>query len=167
MQCGDVNISAYCLGNGKWMPLSILWRFRGWAEIMERGVMTSHWILPSGTYQGGEDQGNPSFISTRARPILFLRTSSQSQTTQQQWEKAQARATSLGIQAPTRYPCEFPLSGKKWERRDKMFWIYSGFNFFLGRKFSLADAKDLILLNYAEHCIGHCNYFMHIVKSNM
>lgn len=53
---------------------------------------------------------------------------------------------------PHQVPMWVPLSGKKWERRDKMFWLYLGFNFSLGRKFSLADGKDLILLNYAEHC---------------
>lgn len=127
--------------------------------------LVSLWILPSGTYQGGRDQGNPSFMSTRARPGLFLRTSSQSQTTQHQWETAQARATDLGIQAPDQVPT---WVSSKWKKvREKMFWIYLGFNFSLGRKSSLADGKDLILLNYVEHCRGHGNYLMHIVRSNM
>lgn len=139
------------------MPLNVLRRFGGWAEIMERGLMISHWPV-CGSCPLIHLRTKLSFISARVRPLLFLRTFSQSQTT------AQAIATE-GIQSPTMHLGEIPLTDKN--ERKKMLWIIWGFNFFLGKKDSFAPGKDLILLNFIGYCIDHCSYLIHIVKSNM
>lgn len=58
-------------------------------------------------------------------------------------------------------PCQtsrwYPSTEKK--MRHQCYGYIWGFNFSLGRKDSLAHGRDLILLNFIGHCIGHCNWY--------
>lgn len=83
---------------------------------MEKGMMIFHWPVCGSFHlthlRVGKNRATFSFISARARLLLFLRTSSQSKTKQKYWEIAQAIASELRIKAQTRYSGEISLKKK-------------------------------------------------------